>query len=386
MTLKHSIQLVLLAALAVLAGCGGPKLHFVQEGAPEDDLPKIRGDRFLDKAWDYRLSEGFTAETNILEAQVVGDSIFMAGPEGDVASLAIADGTVNWRVELDTPLTAGVGVGDGLVMVATSEGEVIALSAGDGSRIWGRLVGGEVLARPVSATDVVIVRVGDDRLVGLDSSTGEVRWSIVKNVTGLSVRGISTPLLNGRGVVAGLADGRLLAADVDTGNVLWESAVGRRRGSDRVQQLADIDADPALYGTILYVASFQSRIAAMALGNPRVIWSAEVSTLRDLEIDENNVYVVAAGGTIVALNRYSGEELWRQEALRGRGLSPAMSYRDKVIVGDFEGHIYQLDGATGEPTSMQKSGGGAVISKPLRVGDVVFLSHESGRISAMKLL
>lgn len=375
---------ILLLFAALLAGCsGGKNLHFTQEGAEVSPKPKVKSGKFLETDWSYKTGDGFSAERNVLSPAITGDRVFVASPDGRVASLQLDSGEVDWRIDLKLDLLAGVGVGQGMAVVVSSEGQAIALKARDGTELWRTGVGGEVLARPVVAPGVVVLRVGDSRIVGLNADTGEVSWNIQKSVGGLSVRGVSTPLLNGRGVVAGLADGRLLAADVDKGSILWETNVGRRRGADRVSQLADIDADPVLMGTILYVASFQSRVVAMALGSPRVIWSSDLSTIRNLGVDENNLYVVVEGGVPTAVNRFTGDLLWSQSALKGRGLSAALPLQDSVIVGDYEGNVYRLDAGTGELTGSQKIGGGAIVAPPLKADGRIVLLSESGRLRVL---
>ena len=368
----------------LLSGCGGKNLHFSQEGIDASVKPKTQANDFLIKQWSYSLGSDFSAQRNVLDIGVERGIVFAASSEGNVVALELSSGEVVWKNSLETPLSAGVGVGDGLTTVVTDNGEVIALNSNDGLVSWRKTVDGEVLARPVVVAGVVVIRVGDSQILGLDSATGSVLWNVQKNVEGLSVRGVSAPLINGRGAVSGLADGRLLAVDIDSGNILWETNVGRRKGNDRVQQLTDIDADPTLFGTILYVAAFQSRIVAMALGSPRVIWSADVSTIRDMGIDADRLYVIAETGIITALNRYTGEVEWTLDRLKGRGLSPPVASAENVLVGDYEGYIYNLDRTSGRLLGSDRLSGGAIVSTPIKVDGTLLVLTEGGRLHALQ--
>ncbi|MCZ7599791.1 MAG: outer membrane protein assembly factor BamB [Gammaproteobacteria bacterium] len=335
---------MLLAAILVSACGGGNKLHFTREGVEPSPVPDVPRQEFPRS----RLAPGpWRAHSDRARAGCVpphdGDQVIVAGPGGEVAAIELATGATRWEVDLDIPLTGGVGIGDGLALVGSLTGSVVALNRDDGAEVWRESVGGEVLAPPAVAPGVAVVRAGDGRIVGLDTATGAVSWTVSKAIDGLTVRGMSKVLINGRGAVVGLADGRLVAIDIDRGRTLWETPIGTRRGASEVGRLADIDADPELLGTVLYVASYQSRLVAMALGTPRVIWSADVSTLKNFGIDADRLYVTSQRGTIVALNRFTGEVVWEQDQLSGRGLTGPLAVAGQLLVGDFEGNIFQLD-------------------------------------------
>ena len=383
--MKKSI-IIVLASLALFACGGGDKLHFAQEGVSPKPEPDVDGEPFLARAWRRDLSGSFDAHSGRLFPALDGDQVVMAGPEGDVIAVDPASGETRWAVDLDITITGGVGAGDGLLAVSTHDGEVIALDRNDGAEKWRARVGGEVLAPVVIAPGVAVVRAGDAKVVGLDTADGQLLWTVQKSVEGLTVRGASRPLINGRGVVVGLADGRLLALDIDRGRVLWETPIGTRRGSNEVGRLADIDTDPALLGTVLYVASFQSRVVAMALGSPRVIWSADLSTLKNFGLDADRLYVTTDTGSVVALNRYSGERIWEQDRLSGRGVTGPLAIGGHLLVGDFEGTLYRIDPENGAIRAAQDVARGAIVQAPVEIDGQVIVVSEDGRVQALDLL
>ncbi len=380
-------SIIIVLASLILAACGGgDKLHFTQEGVAPKPEPDVDGEPFVQTAWRRNLSGDFDTHSGRLYPVLDGEQVVMAGSEGEVIAVQSGSGETRWEIELDATITGGVGAGDGLLAVSTLDGEVIALDRNDGAEKWRARVGGEVLAPVVIAPGVAIVRAGDAKVVGLDTADGQLLWTVQKSVDGLTVRGASRPLINGRGVVVGLADGRLLALDIDRGRVLWETPIGTRRGSNEVGRLADIDSDPALLGTVLYVASFQSRVVAMALGSPRVIWSADISTLKNFGLDADRLYVTTDTGSVVALNRYSGELIWEQDRLSGRGLSGPLAVDGKLLVGDFEGVLYRLDPDSGAILSAQDVSRGAIVQAPVAIDGRVVIVSEDGRVQALDLL
>jgi outer membrane protein assembly factor BamB len=375
-------NLLLILTVSLLSACGGgKKVHFAQEGSTLSKKPEVSNSQFLKEIWDTNVGSGFNAENNVLTPAISDTTVFSASVDGTVSAIDIASGDFLWRVELDTDLTAGVGIGDGLLFLASRQGQLLAISQSDGTQQWTTVLENEVLAQPAVTSGVVVVRVGDDIVTGLDTANGDVLWRQEKSIAALSVRGVSRPLINGRGAVAGLADGSLLALDVDSGDVLWETAVGRPRGNNEMRRLSDIDADPVLFGTVLYVASYQSRIVAMAMGSPRVIWSRDLSTLKTPAVDADHLYITEQSGSLIALNRYSGEFAWELDSLQGRGLSSAVSIGEYLFVGDYEGNFYRIDRNTGKLIDRQKVPGGAVLLGPKRVGSSLLIMSENGRLA-----
>ena len=382
--MKYLLTIIFSALL--LTGCsGGKKVHFTQEGASFNEKPRIVNSKLFDQQWSFNTGSGYEANDNILTPAFEAGIGYTASVDGTITAVDIESGNIVWRTDLDSNLSAGVGVGDGLLIVATGSGEVLALDQSNGSKVWSAKVNSEVLATPAVAQGVVVVRVGDAIILGLDSATGNQLWDIEKSLSAMSIRGVSTPLINGRGAVIGLADGRLMALDIDTGDTLWETAVGSPRGSNEIRRLSDIDADPVLLGTVLYVASYQSRVVAMAMGSPRIVWSKDISTLKTPGVDSDYLYISDEVGSLVALNRYSGEFVWEQDNLKGRGLSSPLAVGDKLLVGDYEGNLYHLDRRTGHIQSKQSVGGGAILLGPMRVGNHVVVLSENGKLSGFRI-
>ncbi|MBJ6911704.1 PQQ-binding-like beta-propeller repeat protein, partial [Vibrio cholerae] len=87
------------------------------------------------------------------------------------------------------------------------DGEVIALSHDTGEIIWRIKVGGEVLAKLVADSGLIIVNTSRGMLNALDESSGEQRWALSTVVPNLTLRGDSTPTANGGGVCWGRANG-----------------------------------------------------------------------------------------------------------------------------------------------------------------------------------
>ena len=63
--------------------------------------------------------------------------------------MAADSGRRLWAVKTKLALSAGPEVDGGLVVLGSSDGDIVALDATNGAERWRKLVGSEVLARPL---------------------------------------------------------------------------------------------------------------------------------------------------------------------------------------------------------------------------------------------
>jgi outer membrane protein assembly factor BamB len=314
-----------------------------------------------------------------LRPAALGDRVFVANAEGRVSAFAVETGQRVWQRELGRPLSAGPTAAGDLVVVGARDGEAVGLRAADGEMLWRSGVTSEVLAAPAVDTELVVVRVADGRVFGLNASSGRRRWLYEQTVPALALRGTSSPLLvPGRLVVVGLDTGKLVALAPDNGRPLWEAIVATPRGRSDLERLVDIDADPLLYRTDIYVASYNGRLAAIDAASGRTRWDRELSVFAGLAVDSGRVYATDAERRIWAFDRFSGASVWRQDDLRGlQQLTGPAVFGDYVLVGDAAGYLNWLSLRDGSLQRRQKIGG-AFVAAPMVQNDTIYILTEKG--------
>ncbi len=136
-------------------------------------LEKIQTTLDIDKVWSAKL--GGDAEFLRVNLQPAGDGkrIYAASRDGVVSAFHPESGKRAWQTKLNTVLSAGPGVGEGLIAVGTGDGKVIVLEANTGTERWRADLGGESLSVPVMAGELIIVVTIDGRLHSLRALDGE---------------------------------------------------------------------------------------------------------------------------------------------------------------------------------------------------------------------
>ena len=220
-----------------------------------------------------------TSSPSIWYRTVLGAYVFAADRDGRVVELSAETGKELWETKTDTPISAGPGAGEGLVLVGTSDAEVLALGIDDGSIVWRARVTSEVLAVPRVDLGVVVIQTADGAITGLSSNDGQQLWVSDHSVPVLTLRGTSSPAVERGAVVAGFANGKVAALTTANGFQIWETSIAIPQGRSELERLVDVDANPIIVGDTVYVVSFQGKIAIIDLRSGNLGWTREMSSL-----------------------------------------------------------------------------------------------------------
>jgi outer membrane protein assembly factor BamB len=378
----RAAALATVASLAV-AGCGTPADDLDALDAPVLEQP-VAAEVPVSEVWSYDVGPAGSLNER-LQVAVADGRAFVASGDGVLVALDAASGEPLWRRNLERPLSGGPAVGDGLVVIGSREGELFGLSADNGESLWSATLSSEILAPADIGQGVVVVRTNDGRLFALEPESGARRWVYDRNVPPLSLRGHSSPVLVGGGVVAGFDNGRLAALTLDEGTPVWEATIGVPQGRTDLERMVDIDADPVIDGTDVYAASYQGRLAALNLRTGRIGWAREISVHSGLTVDESRVYVSDDQGRVWALDRATGASVWRQDALSGLEITAPVVFGDHVVVAAGDGNLYWLSRRDGSIVDRRNLGDARIRTAPTVAGDRLYAIDLEGEVRAWEL-
>jgi outer membrane protein assembly factor BamB len=373
-------NLLALSAAFLLSGCGlfGDDDEELEPAELIDFETKVP----IKRAWKTNIGADADFLRVALRPMGDGNRIYAASVNGNVVALDAQRGKQVWRNKLDIDLSSGPGVGEGLVVVVSADGYVVALAADDGTERWRAYISGESLATPLVHEEWVVVQAVDNKLTALSVFDGSERWTVEQSTPALTMRGSTSPMQVGQTVVTGFDNGRVMAVNLSSGDVEWDSMLAPPSGRSDLDRLSDIDGDIAVVGQDIYASGYQGRIASLAAESGQVLWARELSTYQGVSADWNSVYSTLDNGELVALNRNSGTEIWRQNALLRREPTVPVSFRTTVAVGDLDGYLHFFSNVDGEPVARVRAGKSAIVSTPLVMADRLFVQSDDGSVSA----
>ena len=354
---------ILICASVFLVSCSTLEgLRFWQSDEVDPDEPKELT-AFSDQkniSIDWSLSFDGDNQIGSFEPGFSSENLFFADAEGNVVSLNADNGKENWSRQLDF-LAAGVASGFGIIVVSDLIGNVIALDQSDGSELWSVNVKGEVLSKAAIDPKRVVVKTGSGELLGLDKSSGAVLWSYRSKLPTLTIRGSSSPVISEDKVFVTFDSGRMGVFDINSGFLLWDSAISYVSGSSELENIIDSDSSPVVDGGLVYATNFQGKLNIFDIAQKRSVWSYDASSFYSPVVTRGVILVVEANSGMKSFSSKNLEESWSNEDYLNRSLSNPVSFKGDLIVGDFEGYLHVIDPLNGTTIGRKK-----VSKKPIK--------------------
>jgi len=386
--MKNSTLIVLLAASFALAACGSKakKTDFFGE-EPKPRKPKVETITKADKNWRVGLGKKIQTGDAILSPVLFGEDIYAASANGRVYKISSVTGKQVWQAKLKKEtVSAGVGVGGGLVLIGTDQGVVYAFSQADGSISWKAQLASEILASPVIDNNVIVARTGDGKVFGLSSYDGSVKWTISRQLPKLTLRGDSRPVVTQGVAFIGFSDGNMAALRADNGSALWDFPISFPRGTNEIDRLSDVDTNPLLVGDFLYISSYQEVTHALDIRNQRIAWSADVSSFHSLAYDAAYLYITDKLGVVHQLDRANGQKGWSQASLQHFSVSAPISVGPYVLVSEGDGGLYVLRKTDGKIVGRHNLGAKTIIGEPIVDSDIVYFLDSNGSLQSVSIV
>lgn len=386
-------RLAMLAAVLTLGGCASvtDKLNPFNwfgssSGVKPAELREIKPTLTLTQAW--RASVGASGQFAFTPA-VVGDTVYAAGENGDLAAVDAATGAQKWRVStIKEGLSAGVGAFGDTIVVGTVKGDVLAYDT-KGVAKWRAQVSSEVLATPLITPAAVYVRSNDNRIYAFSLLDGRRLWVYQRTAPALVLRNFGGLSASSEAVYAGFAGGKLVALDAANGTLRWEGTVALPKGATELERIADVTSAPVISSRDVCAVAFQGRAACFDVNNGQQLWTRDLSSFMGLTYDARYVFVSDEKSALVALARGTGASLWRQDALAYRSLSAPLSLSRAVIAGDYQGVLHAFGRDDGNLIGRAVTDGSAItaalISHSAPGREMFFVQTRGGGLFAFSI-
>ncbi len=375
--------LSLLLVLLSISGCSTIKGWFGKDatGPQPVQLVAFNATAKFTERWHANVGD---SGANPLQPALTDDAIYGVSGKGEITRLDRKTGKQIWRVDSKMPVSAGVGSGEGLVLIGSDKGEVQAFGE-DGKLRWKQVVSSEVLSAPQVADGLVIVRSGDGHITALSVADGKQQWMYDHTLPALVVRAHAGVTVR-RGVVyAGFAGGKLVAIKLADGSSLWENTVSQPRGNTELERISDITSNPVISDNELCAIAFQGRLACYDAIQGSPLWSREIESDKGMFVLQKNIYLSDSQGIVMALDKDTGSTIWKNDELLLRDTSAPFAQDDVLVVGDYEGYLHALSRSDGHFVARIKLDGRTSDSTPVAMDDGLLLETRSGTVYSLSV-
>lgn len=399
--MKRVLVLVLLAFAAT--GCQTIKNIFndvkKENIEPPTPLVEIVPAVQVQKLWEERIGKGADKSGVRMSPAVVDGKLYAAGTDGTVAALDAASGKTLWSKHLgkrhgfvwhhgnnSVRWAGGPGTDGKLLVVGSLEGAVQAFDAATGDERWNAQVSSEVIAAPVIVDGIVVVRTNDGRLYGLDANDGSRKWTYDRStVPILTLRGNASPQVADGLVYSGSDNGKVVAITLNEGKTAWEQTVSTGEGRTEIERIQDVDGPLAVVDGVVYASGYHGQVAALVAQTGRPLWTHAISSYTGVGVATTQIFVVDTDSVVWALDLRTGASNWKDEDLKYRWLSPAISVGNYAVVGDLDGFVHVLDGSDGKIVGRTRLSKHAIQAAPVVVNDTVYIEDIDGAVGAWRI-
>ncbi len=351
---------------------------------PPTPLVNIKPTIQVRQLWSAKISRGANKYYLRLSPIIVGNTIFTADYRGKVIAVNRNTGEILWTINVGTYITSGICASNGKLFVGTENGEAIALQQSDGAQLWRTPIGNEILAAPAASQELVFVKSIDGSLTALSQDTGQQQWQFTQEVPSLILHISSQPQVVGNLVIAGFSNGKLAAININTGKARWTKSIATPRGTTVIEQMIDIDISPVVVKGIVYVATYQGKIAALDLMTGRLIWMHTVSAYAGIAADYKQLYLSDANSYLWAFDEDTGAVLWRQNQLKGRMITGPALVGKYVIVADYQGYLHWMSKDSGEFVARNRVSESGILAAPIVKGKTLYVYTLDGVLAAYR--
>lgn len=350
MTLQVARQLARASLLSItlgslLMGCSSTPEK--EEEAEANLLPEITTQAEFDVQWRRTLGKGPGSVYTRLRTVVRDSTVYAADTSGTVYSLDLEDGSAQWQVTLDQPITAGLAEDNGQLFLATQDGVLHCLSAADGSELWQSQLTSESIAPVGFDEQRVFVHTIDGRVSAFERDSGKQAWSYENAMPVLTVRGTGAPLVLENLVITGFATGKMVALDKVLGIPRWDKRLAVPDGRSELERLVDIDGGPIWDDGRIYAASYHGKIASVSI-NGETEWEEDASSYTSPALALGSLYLTLDNGSVQSFDQRNGASQWLQDGLLQRNLGQVTAHGNHLAVADGEGYVHLLRQVDGE--------------------------------------
>jgi outer membrane protein assembly factor BamB len=367
MNFSNLYRLFIILGLLALAGCStltefrqdmADKVFGREPPNPPAALEEIKP-TFTAKI-DWSSNAGKTEKYDYTPA-LDSSAVYATNIAGEILKLDSANGRQIWRINAGEPISGGIGIGAGILLVGSNKGNVHAYDIA-GKPLWKAKVSSEILSVPRYFDGLAIVRTGDNRIFGLDATDGSRKWVYERVNPALTLRSSVGIVVDGGAVYAGFAGGKMAAIRADNGKLLWEATVAQPKGVTEIERIADITSLPVVDGPLVYAVAYQGKVAAIDRRSGKVVWNRDISSYSGLSAEDGKIFISHTLGAVYSLDYETGKTYWRQGALANRRLTAPLPMGRLIAVGDLEGYVHFLTRDEGNFAARIKLDSNAVMS------------------------
>lgn len=347
----------------------------------------------LKSYWEVRVSKLFKVPS-LFERQhsspaAKNDTVYVGSTDNIFFAFDIKEKKVLWRFKTTGPIESSPTVHLNRVFFGTTDGKVYSLNADTGEEEWSFQTTSPILASPLIIEEKVIIKTVDGKVYALDVQSGKKIWQYMIDIKEkLYIRDYTSPVyLNGK-VLLSFSTGSLTALKANDGSEIFNITIST---TDNIF----VPGQPIVDNGLIFIKNSEGKLFIFdEEGAER--WHLDAVKVSSFTVTRNKILVMDSEGFVLALNKVTGERLWRRKLTRGSPVGSAATQDLLITTSRYVSSLFNIewlsmsggymdifDLKTGKKLWSYKVESG-ISSPPVVAGDKILFMTEKGLLHILK--
>ncbi len=320
-----------------------------------------------------------------------GNTLFVGTDDKKLYAVDLKTGQKKWHFETRNWVRGGALLGQkNQLYVGGDDTNFYALDQQSGQKLWATSLGGSIRSTPSQAPDGTLyassvayefrergVATSVGQVFALDPDTGAVKWRSRK-LDG-SVENEASPVPGPDNTVLIAGENKLIALDATNGEERWSVDLNGRGGTPIV------GPDGTIYASSNGWKQKDVH-SVMAIKDGQVLWDFHPesigSCIPDLSLADGKLFVGDWGKTVYALDAQTGIPRWQVQPGSYGAFSPTARDGTVYVAGGRDNKLYALDAETGA-TRWTFNSSGELWRSPTVTDEGILVGSRDGQLHAL---
>ena len=375
----------------------------VQGGALTHNAGNAALDDPFHQVWTASIGSGNAYRHQVTSTPVVvGDTVFTIDSGATLSAFRASDGHRLWQTRTkpkksrSTNIGGGIGYADGTLYATTGFSEALALNPADGTIRWRVALDSPARSAPTPVRlptgALVFLTTIDQQLYALSAADGRRVWTYDGTPTDTTLLGQPAPAFANGIVLSGFGSGDLVALRGDSGAVAWSDSIAATSGQVGVAQISAITGQPVIMGEVACAIGTGGLMVGVDLRAGRRLWEREVSGVLSPIAAGDTVFITTADQQAAALVGRTGEIAWltqlpqfKRAKSKGAPIiwtGPVLANGQLIYAGT-RNDLLMVDAATGRITRTMNLPGPVTVP-PIVANATLYLITDDGVLRAYR--
>lgn len=310
--------------------------------------------------------------------------VFTTNTQGEIIALKKKNGKQVWRFKTNGKIYAIPAVKHNRVIVGSSDNYIYALAANSGLPVWKIQTEKAVLGNPLIHQNAVYLGSSDGHFRCINLTDGKLLWDF-KGVKGFVV---TRPLMYSNKIYFGCWNNDFYCLDRSNGNLIWKWNNGSAN-----RMFSPAACFPVATNNRVFIVAPDRFMTVLDASTGSLIWRKQMPDIRvresmGLSADSTLVFVKTMDGNVFGISTSANDmqPVWKSNALLGYEIcpTPIVEKNNIVFVPTQSGIIIALDRKSGNVLWKHKTSNG-LITNLLPMGNKQLLvTTMDGKVSLLK--